>query len=151
MSATRVRKALVEKNKAELQQLLSPALYGALATEANFDAVEHRYHLCLEMEKEKTDNKAKQENLKSAFDEKYRYVNPLTGEPLVDAEGKPKKLTRAFASKKLSDEEQKKILNYIDELDEQYEQELKDLKQEAKEVEKKYKAQIYAKENMLQL
>jgi hypothetical protein len=114
MSATRVRKALVERNKAELQQLLAPELYTALVTEKNLDAVERRYHLCLEMEKEKAENKIKQEQLKSEFDKQYRYTNPLTGKPLLDAKQTQKKLTKSFASKKMSLEDQNTIINYID-------------------------------------
>ncbi|MDR3168262.1 MAG: hypothetical protein LBU27_00410 [Candidatus Peribacteria bacterium] len=150
MSATRVRKALVEKNTAQLQQLLDPKLYQVLVTTENLERMERRYRLAQERKEKLMSNTDQQLSLKTTLAQQ-KTLNPLTGTPLPIEKGKQKQVNKVFLKKKeYSDADKAVIETYLTEIEAQYQQNLQALTQEKKQLENTYKERIRSKENRLQ-
>jgi hypothetical protein len=150
MSATRVRKALVEKNTAELQQLLDPKLYQVLVSEENLQRIERRYALAQERAESLISNTAQQLSLKATLAQQ-KTLNPLTGAAMPIVNDKQKQVNKNFLKKKEhSDADKAVIETYLTEIETQYQQNLQALTQEKKQLETSYKERIHSEENKLQ-
>lgn len=151
MSATRVRKSLVEREKSELQALLDPRLYERLVSEENLEKIQYRYGLNQEKSQQLASNIALQQQVKEELVQK-KHVNPLTGDPMPMGKDKQKSVNKTFLNKKEHTEADRKVIStYLDEVEGVYRDQRGVLLEEKKKVESVYKARIYSPEVQLQL
>ena len=78
MSATRVRKALIEGNRQELAQLLAPEVYASVVTDRNIKCAGRRYRWCLELAQKKQQLRDEQVAFERDLEQEYLWKNRET-------------------------------------------------------------------------
>ncbi|MCX6823881.1 MAG: hypothetical protein NT085_02045 [candidate division SR1 bacterium] len=136
ISATFIRKCLVEGNINAIKPYLSPEIFSVLTSPHNLQALQTRYSLIQERDhqlKEKKDELIK----------KHKQINPLTGEPLLNKKGDLVVLSKKHADACKNRRDQAKIMTYLHTTDQL-------IKHAERKIKKKYNALIYSPENTLQ-
>ncbi|MDR0861115.1 MAG: hypothetical protein LBO09_09450 [Candidatus Peribacteria bacterium] len=136
VSATYVRKNLIEGNVEALASVLSPQVFEVLTQPENLQAIKRRYQLVEKKKKNLAD-------FKQRFDEQHRMHHPLTKEPLLKKDGTPKLLSKHLITTKTSPKDAERILQYIEKKKALYTKH-KGL------LEKKWRKTIYSSEHELQ-
>ena len=135
ISATFIRKCLVDGNIDLIKPYLSPEIFSALTSSHNLQVLQKRYSLIQQRDHKLAENKKNRM-------ERYKQKNPLTQEPLVDKKWKLISLTKRFADKCATRKDQSKVMTYIQQIDQM-------LKKSEKSIRKKYNKLIYSPENTL--
>jgi hypothetical protein len=110
VSATHIRKNLVEGHPEALRPYLSEEVFKILTLPQNMQALQKRHQLLQEKAQ-------KREVKKAALIEKYKTTHPITQAPLLKRDGTPKLLTRQVITAKTPQSEKEKILNYLERVD----------------------------------
>lgn len=137
ISATFIRRCLVEGNIDLIKPYLSPEIFAVLTSSHNLQALQRRYVLIQKRDQEL-------EDAKNAFMREYRQKHPLTDQPLVNKKWEPVFLTKKHADVCKSRRDQAKIMTYL-----QNTEQIK--KDRERKIKKTYNAQIYAPENRLEI
>lgn len=147
MSATRVRKALVEWNKQELEQLLSPELYFALVNDENIRKAKLRYQLCTTLN-EKKQLLLEQKNLFEEQLEEYKKKDLKTGELFYTLHGEETNLTMQYINRKdISPARRKYLLQQVEGYTKKKLAYTQNYRIKLQKLEKQYKEKMYAEKN----
>lgn len=136
ISATFIRKCLVEWNINAIKPYLSPEIFSVLTSPHNLHVLQRRYSLIQER-----DYKLKE--IKDEMKKKYKQINPLTNQPLVNKKWELILLTKKHADACKNRRDQAKIMTYLQNTNQI-------IKNAERKIKKKYNALIYAPENKLQ-
>lgn len=137
ISATFVRKCLVEGNVDDIKPYLSPAIFSVLTLPHNLRAFQQRYTLIQERDQ-------KIAEAKDEITKKYKQINPLTQQPLLTKKWTPTLLSKKHADQCDNRRDQAKIMTYLHSIDQM-------IKDWERSIKKKYNKLIYGGENVLQL
>ncbi|MFA6256093.1 MAG: hypothetical protein WC606_02815 [Candidatus Absconditabacterales bacterium] len=136
ISATFIRKCLVEGNVNAIQPYLSPEIFSALTSPHNLQSLQRRYLLIQER-----DQKIKK--IKEALITRYKHVHPLTHIPLgVNKKSEPIILSKKHADLCEKRSDQAKIMTYLQNINQM-------LKDAERKIKKEYAKLIYTPENKL--
>ena len=136
VSATFVRRNLVEGNVQALVPYLSEEVFKVLTLPQNLQAIKRRYVL-------EEQRKAAETRLKEELNQKYKSVHPITKQPLLKKDGTPKLLDKRVVTKDTPRDEKERVLNYL-------EAKTKLMNKKIRKQNKSYKEKIYAEKNKLQ-
>lgn len=144
VSATFVRKNIVEWNIEAIKPYLSPEIFELLTSPENIKALQSRYQLI-----QKRDDELKEK--KSELDKKYKHTNPITWEPVwLNRNWNQIIINKTFANKywalgsekKTDRRSYAKIMTYIKKVDQI-------IKSENNKIKKKYKNEIYSQNKLV--
>lgn len=137
ISATFIRKCLLERHIAAIKPYLSPTIFSVLTSEHNLQVFQRRYSLLQERDQKLLENK--EELIK-----KYKLKDPLTQQALVNKKWVPVVLSKKYASGAKTRRDQAKIMTYLENVDQI-------IRKSERVIKKRYGKLIYAKENMLKI
>ncbi len=136
ISATFIRRCLVEWNIEAIKPYLSPAIFSVLTLPYNLEVLQRRYSLIQERDQMVSENK--EELIK-----KYKSVDPISKQPLVTKKWEPAILNKKHATSCKNRRDQAKIMTYLQGIDQM-------MRESERVIVKKYGKLIYAEENKLQ-
>lgn len=135
ISATFIRKCLVEGNIDAIEPYLSPEIFSILTSSHNLGVLQRRYLLIQERDEKLVENK-------KIWMEKYKQIDPITKKPLLNKKWILVSLTKKYVDKYDNRRDQAKFMTYFQWIDQL-------LKKTEKVIKKKYNKLIYSPENTL--
>lgn len=136
ISATFIRKCLVEWNIDAIKPYLSPEIFSVLTSPHNIQALQRRYILIQERNQKLAEKK--EELIKT-----YKHIDPITLQPLTNKKWESVVLTKKHADKCENRRDHAKTMTYLQNINQI-------IKNAEKKIKRKYNALIYSPENKLQ-